>query len=447
MKKKLVAALAVAVIAGGFALKSCNAPPALSAEQQALVAAAKQDGATDVQARKLDDGGLLLEGKLEGLRFVLDIPWRWNHQTVLVAYGYRPPGFPTIIPDNPLADDSVGFHRLPYREGFLTGRSEYAKAGMGVQTGAQSTYRLKQLTDKLGSTHAYLMGASMGGNITMALIEKHPQDFAGAISWCGAVGGWEAELAWTTDVRAVHGYFTRGTPYALPGEQSIAKSAVGMPPEGLPKWVALPLALAPAKRVTDPVMALFRAARKNPAGEEAKLIERIALVTGIERDPASLLQPLSIMALGMDDLNEVWGGSIYDNSAKVYSSPLLSVDEAKALNAGIERIRADPAAVARAREWYQPTGHFETRLLTVFNQIDPTVPYRLHEAVLREAVQRAGNLDHLAQRMAPSMRDKLPGAELDGYVHCGFTPDQAQAAWTDLRAWVETGKKPEETLP
>jgi pimeloyl-ACP methyl ester carboxylesterase len=427
---------------GCLLLGACTGQP-LSTDQTLLVNAAKEAGATSLTARRLDDGGLLMNGKLEGRRFNMAFPWRWNKQVMLFANGYRPPGFPLDIPENPLADDVGGaFHRFPYEQGFATGRSAYDKPGVGVQTGVESTYRLKRFVDKLGATRTYLMGASMGGDITVALIEKYPQDFAGAVASCGAVGGWTPEAGWAIDIRAAYNYFTRGTAYALPGEQSLARSALSVPPSGLPKEIAIPLVFVQMKRIVGPVEKLFAAAAADPKGQESRMIDNIVAVAGTQRDPAALILPLSLTTLGMDDMVETAGGSIYDNTAKVYSSPYLSAQENAALNAGIERIKADPKAVAQADAWYQPTGKFPAKLLTIYNAIDPMAPSTLHEPLLREAVERAGNLDHLVQRSLPPRRDLVAATKMEGYVHCGFTPDQIGEAWNDLRAWVELDRKP-----
>ncbi len=430
------------LLAASLLLPGCSRPP-LTPEQSALVEAAGQAGAADLKAERLDDGGLLLNGKLEGRHFSLAFPWRWNHQAMLFAAGYRPPGLPTWIPDNPLADDGGGaFYRIPYAQGFAAGRSAYDKPGMGVQTGAENTYRLKRLLDRLGTRRTYVQGASMGGDITLALIEKHPQDFAGAIAWCGAVGGWPAELGWATDIRAAYNYFTRGTGYELPGEKSLEKSALGVPPQGLPKEIALPLMLIQSKRVMNPVLRLFAAAAAAPDGPESRIIDNIAAVTGIEKDPAAFILPLSLLALGTGDLNETFGGSVYDNSAKAYSSSYLSAEGNAALNMGIQRIHAVPAALEKARAWYQPTGRFDAKLLTVYNSIDPMAPSTIHEPLLRLAVAQAGNLDRLRQQSVPPQRAMLPGSKTEGYAHCGFSADQVEASWNELRSWVEQGTSP-----
>jgi hypothetical protein len=104
--------------------------------------------------------------------------------------------------------------------------------------------------------------------------------------------------------------------------------------------------------------------------------------------------------------------------------------------------RPNPAAVAQANAWYTPTGKFQAKLLTLYNAIDPLAPNIIHETRLQAAVARAGNGDRLVQRSVPAQRMLIPTTEAQGYVHCGFTPDQVDAAWNDLRAWVEQDKKP-----
>jgi len=414
-------------------------------DQQVMVRAAEQAGATSIKAVRAEDGGMRLSGKLEGRAFALSIPWRWNRQAVLYVSGYSIPGTPVSIPDNALRDDKIGLSRTPYSERFAVGRSAYDKAGMGVQTAVENTWRLKQFMDRLGASRVYVIGGSMGGSITMALIEKHPDAFPGAIAACGVVGDWQAEVGYVIDVRAAYNYFTRGTAYELPGEKSIARSALSTLSWGPLQWTWPLPELIQVKRLITPVLKMFDAAAANPQGPERRIIDNIAAAAGTQADPASFTLPIATVGLGMDDMNRTFGGSIYDNSAKIYSSPYLSARENAALNAGIERIRADPAAVAYANQWYKSTGVFKTRLLTLYDLIDPEVPSGIQEPMLREAATRAGNTGNLVQRAVPAMRQPLfPGiASNMGYVHCGFTAEQISHAWDDLRVWVETDKKPQ----
>lgn len=424
-------------------LAGCSQPPVLDSNESRIVADARSVAA-DVEIKRLKkDGGLLINGTLEGRQFALAIPSNWNRQVVLFAHGYRIPGASIHVRENPIKDDDFGVLRTPYSQGFAVGHSAYDKSGMGVQSGVLNTYRLKRFVEDLGATRVYLTGGSMGANIVIALIEKYPQDFAGALAACGVTGDWHAEVGHLVDLRAAYNYFTRGTEYELPGEKDLSRSALSTPSPGLPKPVASALRFLKVKRVADPVLALFAAAEADPGSPEARIIDNIAAVTGAEKDLAAFGIPLVMVALGMDDLNATFGGTLYDNANKQYLSTHLTAQENDALNAAIQRTpSAQPAAVAKAAQWHTTTGQFQVPLLSIFNEIDPLVPSELHEPQLLTVAEQAGSVEYLLQRSLPAQREKLPGTDAEGYVHCGFTKEQVAKAWNDLRGWVETGIKP-----
>lgn len=442
--KRFAKCLMVSVCLGSaLAAGAQTAQPAIGPHQAEIVKAGQAAGATSLVATPTADGGLRLNGLLGGRQFALVIPSHWNKQVVLFAHGYSQPGTPVAVAENPLENDLLGIYRTPYAEGFAVGHSAYAKAGMGVQTGVESTLALKKFANALGATRAYLIGASMGGDIAVASVEKYPGEYAGAIAACGAVGGWRGEVGWLMDVRASYNYFTRGTAYEMPGEKSITKSALPAPSADASGQVPPAALMLQLKQIATPVLGLFAAAQKNPGGAEDRIIDNVAAVAGTVKDPAGFGLPLVTTALGQDDMNAAFGGSIYDNTHKVYSSPLLSASQNAALNQGIERVQADPAALANADAWYTPTGRFDAKLLSMYNEVDPLVPSRLHELPLLRAAEAAGNTGNLLERSVPSMTDpNLIGSGLSGLRHCGFTPEQVSQSFNDLRSWVETGKKP-----
>jgi pimeloyl-ACP methyl ester carboxylesterase len=440
----LAVLLILGAVAGSYYLSHRAAR--ISGEQLTLIAEARQAGVTSLTAMAMDDGGLRLDGKLAGRAFHLIVPWRWNRETVLWANGYTAPGTwnSVVLSSNPLTRDSFGMLRTPYERGFAVGESAYDKSGMGVESAIGNTYRLKQLVDRLGSRRAYMFGASMGGNITMGLIEKYPQDFAGAIAACGVVGDWPHQVGRLMDVRATYNYFTRGTPYELPGHRSIAQSALTTFQSGPLHAIAPAWMVVDAMRLRAPVLRLFAAARASPGGPEDRMLDNIVAVSGTVKDPAAILVPLATLALGQDDMNTTFGGMIYDNTQRTYSSPHLNAPENAALNRGIERVRADAAAVSKANEWYKPTGRFSAKLISLYNAVDPLVPSDLNEGQLREAVTRTGNTDNVVFRQVPSKEDPHAlGSGVAGLSHCGFTPEQVIAAANDVIAWVENGVKPQ----
>jgi dienelactone hydrolase len=425
------------LLAAGAMLAGCGSTPPLDATQKAFVQRAQRPGVTQLEGKPLADGGLLLGGELDGRQFALAVPKNWNGEAMLFAHGYTAPGTPIEVARNPLEKDPLGIYTTPYREGYAVGHSAYDKAGLAVESAVERTHRLRAYLGELGVARAYAVGASMGGDVVVGLIELYPQDFDGAFVGCGAVGGWSGIFARMIDVRAAYDYFARGTQYELPGDHDLARSALPLSSFGWLRTVQI-------LRIARPITKLFEAAQKNPHGAEATMIDNIVAVAGVERDPASVFLPLATVALGMDDIVATVGGSIYDNTQKVYASPHLDAAGNAALNRGIARIKADPQAVQTNDRWYTPTGHFDAKLLTLYNAIDPLAPPSVHDAVLRRVVEAAGNGANLYQRAVPPTHSPMPMSKIEGYVHCGFNAAQVADAWNDMRRWVASGERPPE---
>lgn len=439
----LVVVLAVAIAVwsrGGDA-----GPPVMpiTADQQRIADAAGAAGVTDIVTNRRPDGGMTLAGKLAGRQFAIAVPHAWNGQALLFASGYSIPGSAISMGrDLIFKDPSGGTLTRAYGDGFAVGQSVFDKSGVAVKSGVANTLRLRALMATLGAKRFFAVGGSMGGNIVMALIERHPGAFSGAISACGLTDSWQSEIGKLTDLRATYNYYTAGTDYALPGNTDIAANALDpIPPTGLgvarTPWIFMQIT-----RMSSPIGKLFKAARKDPAGREAQVIARIASINGIPEDPASFMFPIMTAAVGMDDMRASFGGNVYGNAGKHYGSPLLSATETAALNRGIQRIRADAAAQPFANDWHASTGRFSVPLVAVHNRHDSLV--FIDQAVaLRDKAKAAGNLDRLILLVAPSVVKPIPGTGLDGYAHCGFTPRQAGKIWTILRDWTDTGRKPQ----
>jgi pimeloyl-ACP methyl ester carboxylesterase len=437
---RALAVMAIVITAG--CAERVEKRPITPAQQQ-LLSAISRAGASDMKANGRTDGGMSLWGKLDGRAFDLAIPAGWNHQALLFANGYSIPGTPVAVPPDPIAKDpSGGVMTAAYREGFAVGQSTYDKSAMAVKSGVTNTLRLRQMLARLGTERFYISGASMGGNIVMALIEKHPDAFAGAMSGCGVTGGWDSEVGALIDLRALYNYFTQGTDYELPGNHDIAANALSPTPPRALGFARQPWLLWQMKKMSGPITSLFKAADKNPDGPEATIIARIASAAGTDRDPAQFLFPILTAMVGMDDMRATFGGNAFSNRDTVYYSDLLTPAENTALNRDIQRIDADPAAAAAADDWYRSTGHFKTPLVAVHNPKDGLV-FATQARLLRHRVLDAGNEARFFQLWAPSVKNDIPGTGLKGWAHCGFNPRQARVLWGLLRGWVESGKKPE----
>jgi pimeloyl-ACP methyl ester carboxylesterase len=433
------------LLAVGLLLASCGSGPerrAITPTQKRLVDRMAQAGAEAIDANGRSDGGMSVAGTLAGRAFGIAVPARWNGQAVLFANGYSIPGTPVSVPADPVAKDpSGGFLTAAYNQGFAVGQSAFDKPAMAVKSGVANTLRLRGWFERIGARRFYVGGASMGGNIVMALIEQHPDAFAGAMSACGVTGGWDSEVGSLVDLRAAYNFYTSGTKYELPGNHDIAANGLSpVPPTGL-GFVRTPWLFWQIKRMSGVIADLFKAARVDPNGPEARIIARIASVTKADADPASFIFPIMTAMVSMEDMRASFGGVVYGNVDKRYESPLLGIAGKAQLNAGIQRIASDARARAFAVEWHRSTGRFTTPLITVHNPHDGLV-FAQEAILLRQRVSAAGNDARLFQLWAPSLQKDIPGTGLKGWAHCGFNPRQAAVLWKTLHGWVESGRKP-----
>jgi dienelactone hydrolase len=418
------------------------AAPALAPGQRALVAKARMLGATEVATRPAPDGGITLGGKLEGDQFAIAFPAAWTGDALVYAHGYSTPGTPIAVSADPIADKvGGGLMALAYQDGVAAGHSAYDKDGLGVETGTRNTKRLRDFLVKMGARRVYATGDSMGGSIVVTLLETYPGAFAGGLARCGVVDSWTTLFGQLYDMRAAYNFLTKNTAYAIPGVQDVRRSAISsVPPAGFdgdPKayvWGQL-------TKVVTPVLALYAAAQKNPGGKEARIVTQVAAIGGFDVDPGSLAFPLMTAALGADDIAATTGGQPYGNIGKVYASPTMTSVEAAALNQGIQRITASPAALAYLARWHAATGQIADPLVTIHNRIDSLVPYA-QETAFTATVTKAGHSDRLAAYTVAPLRAPLPVGGAEAYTHCGFTPDQTKAAWNALHGWIMTGKRP-----
>jgi pimeloyl-ACP methyl ester carboxylesterase len=393
-----------------------NGPVPVATTEAQVRAAAAASSVTDLLIESRTDGGLSVTGKINTVPFAARFPEKWNGGSVLEAHGYSQK---ELVPD-PAKDPSFGLLSAAYAQGYAAADTAYAKTGYAVKEGVEANKALHDFLAKAGSLKQYITGISMGGNITVALAEKYPSDFIGALPYCGVVAGWSAQQRFLLDFRLVYDAFTKGTPYALPGNGD----------------ALTPNAALSTDLVTKTVVGLFTKAAQGDKPALA-IVGQVAKVTGTPADPVSFITPLASAVYGLADQLQTAGGNGYSNVGKVYVG---SFDD-KALNAGVQRLTAADAATKFLADNYTPTGKFTLKMLSFHNTSDPLVPYGL-EPEFKATVAAAGNSANLVQQIVqPKAVDQTATS---GPAHCYFSPKEVIGAWNDLRAWVENGVKPTE---
>ena len=386
-----VAAMAAVVVLGACSDARPTSPtggaPRADVQAMAGIWAAQEEGQTG-----------------PGSTYGLYLPNGWNGRLVVYAHGYTSPFQPVALPAVQALRDALG------AQGFAVAYSSFSENGYAVKDGIQRTHQLKGLfAERFAEPlKTYLVGHSLGGLITLALAEKYPSQYAGALPMCGVVGGTTAEIQYMGHVRTLWDYFFPGT--------------LGGDIQGIPVVSGF------AADVQGPVVSAILG---NPgkAVALASIAQAPVPFADIGELIASYVNIFGFQYNGASDLTERVNGHVaFDNAATSYAGALpapLLVD----INQRVRRWEVDPSARSWLDHNYDPSGKLRIPTVTLHTTRDPVVPF-FHEGLLAQAVSAAGYSDNLVQR------------SIVRHGHCTFTTAETFGAFQALVGWVEYGVKP-----
>jgi pimeloyl-ACP methyl ester carboxylesterase len=125
-----------------------------------------------------------------GYRYELPAdPDDFNGELVMWTHGFRGEGLELTVDGPPEA-----LRQWLIDNGYAWGASSYTKNSYNVRDGVTSTKRVAKAIKRrhVGFTdQVYVTGASMGGHIAAASIERYPWFYKGAMPVCGVVGDYE----------------------------------------------------------------------------------------------------------------------------------------------------------------------------------------------------------------------------------------------------------------
>jgi pimeloyl-ACP methyl ester carboxylesterase len=325
-------------------------------------------------------------GVINGATFRIEIPANWNKGLVMYAHGYT---FATGTNyDNARSKELRGVF---LSRGFAFAESQYSRPGWAVKEGIEDTEALRRhFAAKHGKpSETYITGHSMGGHITVATIERYPDEYQGAMPMCGPLG-------------PAIDFFNNGVFDMLVTFEALFPGTIGSP-------------YAPSRETAKKVAGAMAA---NPV-LAARYAQRFA--RPVEEVPGVLAFFHAIMG----ELTERAGGEPFDNSNRIYSG----FGDDAGLNRTVKRYKANRAAREYVRQYASPTGRTSDPVLTIHTTVDSLVLGSDVTAYETLAVL-SGTADQFVARFA------------DANGHCNFTAAQIGGTFDDLLAWARDGKRP-----
>lgn len=372
-----------------------------------------------------------LQGELDGVPYRIRVPDNWNGTLLVYAHGYNETTTPPPLAPQP-ADEAALLGK-----GFALAASRFAgsipmplmatEAGWTVKNAMQNIVALTTaFRDMVGRPRRTIMwGKSMGGLITLGVIEKFPGLFDGAVALCPLAAGtprmYDHKLDVTLAYAVALGWDDAwGTPGDLRDDLNILNAVYGH-----------------AKQRLGPEFKGF--------WEFLRLVNRIPYDASFYAPANNRLMTLYMAMAPRIDLDRRAGGHVAENLGRMYTlsdadksylrntynldpDPLLAAMNAQATYA------SDRNARNYAEHYVDPTGRIRRPVLTVHTTGDPlAIPN--NESAYLDVVTQEGNCGLLEQQFTAG--NGIANA------HCTFTSAQEIAAIDAMMNWLDTGDRPD----
>lgn len=364
-------------VAAAAALSGCAvAPPA--ALEAAPVAAACPAG--------VPDGARCLRGRDSAMaHYLVVMPAQWNGVLVVHAHGGPSLGEPTVERVN----EDIHRWAITVKAGYAWAASVFRQGGVAVRTAAEDTERVRRIFVEhvAKPRRTILHGQSWGASVAAKAAEMYAAPGAarpaydGVLLTSGVLAGGTQSYNFRLDLRVVYQYLCGNHP--KPGEAQY------------PLWMGLPAdAKLGRKELSDRVDECLGVG-KPAAQRTAEQARRLKTIVDVIRIPESSVQGhLNWATWHFQDIvqNRTGGLNPFGNEGVVYRG---SPDDT-ALNAGVARYRADPAALAKFGADADLTGRIGVPVLAAHAIHDPVAFVEL-ESAFRRTMESGGSAERLVQ--------------------------------------------------
>src|SRR5207244_10439607 len=120
-------------------------------------------------------------GAINGAAYRIDVPENWNGGLVVYCHGYN--AKPVTYTDQKLPPALQVF----VDEGYALAQSGYAAGGWAIQEAVVDTEALRRYFEAKYAKpkETFVTGHSMGGFLTMLLMERFPSNYDAGLALCG----------------------------------------------------------------------------------------------------------------------------------------------------------------------------------------------------------------------------------------------------------------------
>jgi len=387
-----------------------------------------------------------LQGELNGVPYLIRVPANWNGTLLVYSYGYADADANTPAP--PLAPLAADVNALLAKGFALAGvhaaggvpMPPFTEAGWNFKERVQNTHALTAaFHEMVGQPRRTIVwGRSMGGLVALALIEKFPGLYDGAIALCPPAAGtprvYDQKLDITLAYAVAFGWNNSwGTPGSLRPDLNFMSEVFPyvqqqLTPNNMGRWEFL--------------------RRVNRIPYDSSFYNTVPPMT-----MPFLFQTMWLAFAPQPDLNKRADGQVAQNIGRVYklskqdklelltqfgldAGPLLAAMNAQSI------YTSDRHARNYAAHYFNPSGRITRPVLTLHTTHDAAaIPS--NESAYRSAVMDQGDEDLLMQEFTTG----IPlgnGVVLN--THVTFTPAQYFAAIDAMMYWLDTGKRPDPSV-
>ncbi|MEO7261345.1 MAG: hypothetical protein ABI047_08845, partial [Jatrophihabitantaceae bacterium] len=444
---------AIAAAAAALLLSGCaDASTPLSSRQQEV-----RSNESNV---KMTDCASQCTGEIDGAKYTIKLPERWNGTLLLYSHGYRfaAPAPPSFDPVNTSAqvsstdDDGTGSDPLSaslLEAGYALAGSSYKSNGWAAADGVKAGADLHAQFLKLVGTpkRTYVWGDSLGGLITELLAEAHPEWVDGAAPMCGVLAGpnynFDAALDVAYGVKALIDPQLKLTGYTDQQDASanwqhastaVQAAAADVAGGGTAKVMFI------ASLVDAPTATATYDGHDLPSQVKARVE---ALLTALAFGTSGRYElEQRIGGNPSDNANADYPGRIDESEASLISTVGGKLESLQQQLAAAPRIAADATARSAFAELGDPTGKLTAPTVTMHTEQDPLVLVQ-NESVFSSRVTAAQRSSQLVQfYIAPPKTYSETTKAPYGAGHCTFSDGQRLGLVNVLDGWVRRSAYP-----